>query len=228
MRSARRGVDRQDAGRQVGAWMRRALTGALAALPSRRSRFRPWPRPPCPAALTQYSNGTDNWATTGAVPAAYALGVDVGVPGPDPTPGTVAALRLRERPRPLSLARARPARARPCSTPRATSTRRRPRPGPHLRSTRACRRRRPPRITSSPPAAPAAARCRWGCSGYVLDSAPLDRYNGGRSLGDDGVAAQRLRPRGHPRIPDHAGPDTNPLYGCIQNSDQFLVHGPRM
>lgn len=43
-----------------------------------------------PAALTQYSNGSDNWATTGSVSAGYALGATLGFVSPTPTPGTVA------------------------------------------------------------------------------------------------------------------------------------------
>ena len=61
-----------------------------------------------------------------------------------------------------------------------------------------------------------------GLLGYVLDSAPLDRYNGGFHWVTTGSPPSGYGLEGTLGYLINAGPDTSPLYGCIQNSDQFL------
>ena len=70
-------------------WLCRALTGCVLALTIPALAIPAPAQAALPAALTQYSNGTDNWATTGSVPAGYALGSTLGFLAPQPTPGTV-------------------------------------------------------------------------------------------------------------------------------------------
>src|ERR1700742_2398194 len=65
--------------------VRRALAGCVLALAIPMAA-----QAAVPGALTQYSNGADNCATTGAVPATWALGSTLGFLAPVPTPGTAA------------------------------------------------------------------------------------------------------------------------------------------
>ena len=66
-------------------WLGRALAGCVLAL-----ALPAVTQAAVPGALTQYSNGSDNWARSGAPPAGYALGATLGFLAPAPTPGTVA------------------------------------------------------------------------------------------------------------------------------------------
>ncbi len=174
-----------------------------------------------PAALTQYSNGTDNWATTGSVPATYALGSTVGFLAPSPTPGTAALYGCAAGPDHfLSVSSS-------CEGQTALDTE-----GYIYASA-------PATAASSPvysclsaststedhfvsTSSACGGALPLGLLGYVLDSAPLDRYNGGVHWVTTGSPPGGYSLEGTLGYLIDAGPDTNPLYGCIQNSDQFL------
>lgn len=197
-------------------WLGRALAGCLLAL-----AIPALAHAAVPAALTQYSNGSDNWATTGAVTPAYALESTLGFLAPNPTPGTAPLYGCASGPDHfLSLSSAcegqtmldtegyiyAAAPASGASSPvysclsASTSTE------DHFVSTSsAC-----------------GGAISLGLLGYVLDSAPLDRYNGGVHWVTTGSPPSGYGLEGTLGYLIDAGPDTNPLYGCIQNSDQFL------
>lgn len=174
-----------------------------------------------PAALTQYSNGSDNWATTASVSAGYALGGTLGFLAPAPTPGTAALYGCVSGPDHfLSLNPA-------CEGQTGLGTQ-----GYIYAS--------PPVTAASSPlysclsaststedhfvstSSACGGALSVGLLGYVLDSAPLTRYNGGYHWVTTGSQPSGYGLEGTLGYLINAGPDANPLYGCIQNSDQFL------
>jgi hypothetical protein len=174
-----------------------------------------------PGALTDYSNGTDNWATVGSVPTGYSLGQTLGFLAPTPTPGTVTLYGCASGPDHfLSLNSA-------CE-------------GQTVLDTEGYIYSSAPTTAASSPVysclsgststedhfVTTSSTCDGALSlgplGYVLDSAPLDRYNGGFHWVTTGSAPSGYGLEGTLGYLINAGPDTNPLYGCIQNSDQFL------
>ena len=203
--------------------MRRALTGCAAALaiPALALAAPPLAQAAVPGALTQYSNGTDNWATTGATPAAYALGSTLGFLAATPTPGTVALYGCASGPDHfLSLDPG-------CegqtvlgtqgyiyaSAPSAGAS------SPVYSCLSASTSTEDHFVSTSSACGGALS---LGLLGYVLASAPLDRYNGGVHWVTTGSPPSGYGLEGTLGYLIAAGPDTNPLYGCIQNSDQFL------
>jgi hypothetical protein len=174
-----------------------------------------------PAALTQYSNGSDNWATTGSVPAGYALSGTLGFLASAPTPGTAALYGCAGGPDHfLSLGST-------CEGQTALGTQ-----GYIYTSAPATGASSP--VYSCLSASTSAedhfvstsSACggalSLGLLGYVLDSAALSRYNGGYHWVTTGSPPGGYGLEGTLGYLINAGPDTNPLYGCIQNSDQFL------
>ncbi|HEX3975893.1 MAG TPA: hypothetical protein VHW96_06485 [Solirubrobacteraceae bacterium] len=201
---------------RTGSWLGRALAGCLLAL-----AIPALAQAAVAGALTQYSNGSDNWATTGSVPTTYALQSTVGFLAPNPTPGTVPLYSCASGPDHfLSLDSA-------CE-------------GQTVLDTEGYLDTAAPTTGASSPvysclSATASAEDHFvstsstcggalslGLLGYVLDSAPLDRYNGGVHWVTTGSPPTGYVLEGTLGYLINAGPDTNPLYGCIQNSDQFL------
>lgn len=200
-------------------WLRGALAGCVLAL-----AFPALAQAAVPGALTQYSYGSDDWATTGAVPTTYALDSTLGFLAPDPTPGTVALYGCASGPDHfLSLD----------STCEGQTV---------LDTEGYIYAAAPATVASSPvyscltgststedhfvsTSSTCGGALLLGLLGYVLDSAPLNRYsNNSTEWVTTGSA-----PRGYSLVVSlgyllGAGPDTTPIYGCKQNqnTDQFL------
>lgn len=172
-----------------------------------------------PGALTQWFNGSDHWETPGAVTSGYSLGSTLGFLAPTPTPGTVALYGCTSGPDHfLSLSAA-------CE-------------GQTVLGTEGYIYSSPPASAASSPlysclAAStsaedhfAAASCgtdtSLGLLGFVLDSAPLDRYNGGVHWVTTGSPPGGFGLEGTLGYLVSGGAGTTALWGCIQNSDQFL------
>jgi hypothetical protein len=198
------------------AWLRPALTGCVVALV-----IPALAQAAVLGALTQWSNGTDNWATTGSVPASYTLQSTLGFLAPNPTPGTAALYGCASGPDHfLSLSSG-------CE-------------GQTVLDTEGYIYGSPPATAASSPvysclsgstssedhfvstSSTCGGALSLGLLGYVLDSAALDRYNGGVHWVTTGSPPGGYSLEGTLGYLINAGPDTNPLYGCIQNSDQFL------
>jgi hypothetical protein len=216
--------------------MRSAVQGWLGRMPVRRSRW--WCRrvlgacalalaapaaaqAAAPAALTQYANGSDHWARTGGVPAGYTLQATLGFLAPDPIPGTAALYGCASGPDHfLSLSAS-------CEGQTVLDTEgyiysAAPTSGASsaLYSCLSASTTTEDHFASTSPACGGAVSL--GLLGYVLDSAPLNRYNGGVHWVTTGSPPSGYGLEGTLGYLISAGPDTNPLWGCIQNSDQFL------
>jgi hypothetical protein len=197
-------------------WLGRAVAGCVLAL-----AVPALAQAAAPAALTQYSNGSDNWATTGSVPAGYALGSTLGFLSPTPTPGTAALYGCASGPDHfLSLSST-------CEGQTVLDTE-----GYIYASAPATGASSPVYscLLASTSSEDHFVSTSSGCDGdvslgplgFVLDSAPLNRYNGGVHWVTTGSPPAGYGLEGTLGYLINAGPDTNPLYGCIQNSDQFL------
>jgi hypothetical protein len=173
------------------------------------------------AALTQYANGTDHWARTGAVPAAYTLQATLGFLAPNPIPATAALSGCASGPDHfLSLSTS-------CegqtvgaiegyiySAPPTSGA------SSALYSCLSASTTTEDHFASTSPACGGAVSL--GLLGYVLDSAPLNRYNGGVHWVTTGSPPSGYSLEGTLGYLTSAGPGANPLWGCIRDNDQFL------
>jgi hypothetical protein len=175
-----------------------------------------------PAALTQYSNGTDNWARTGPRPAGYALGATLGFLAPAATPGTMPLYGCAAGPDHFLSVSSN------CggqtvldtegyiyaSAPSTTAS------APLYSCVAGSTSGEDNFVSTSPGCGGAAS---LGLLGYALASAPLNRYNGGIHYVTTGSPPTGYRLEGTLGYLISSGSDTTPLWGCIQGSDQFLA-----
>jgi hypothetical protein len=174
-----------------------------------------------PGALSRYDGAGDHWVTTGPVPAGYALESTLGFLSPVPAPGTAPLYGcLSGGDHFLSLSPS-------CG-------------GQTVLSTEGWIYTSPPSNAASSPVylclvasttaedhfASVLPNCEGqitvGLLGYALNSAALNRYNGGKHWVTTGSVPGGYGLEGTLGYLVTGGAGTSPLYGCADGSNQFL------